>query len=218
MRTILKLAVVAAGGIALSAAAAMVCALVLPWDRACLLGWDGGLTDDVLMVGMLTPRPGEERSGRVMEHSLVGCTYLDVSVVAHHELHFARDSADLHDLGSTSHCDAGWPWRCVHGVVQTDELSLKGGRWAFWQQGVWLPRTTGPLLEFRILWMGAAADVLVFGTALWGIGAGCSWARRSRRIRRGLCAACGYDRRGLAGPMACPECGTVPPAARCTPA
>jgi hypothetical protein len=34
--------------------------------------------------------------------------------------------------------------------------------------------------------------------------------RRRRRIRQGLCAGCGYDRRGLPADAKCPECGTVP--------
>ena len=33
------------------------------------------------------------------------------------------------------------------------------------------------------------------------------WRRLLRRRRVGACEACGYDRRGLAGDAACPECG-----------
>lgn len=38
------------------------------------------------------------------------------------------------------------------------------------------------------------------------------WARGRRSARRaakGLCAACGYDLRGVGGPGRCPECGSV---------
>lgn len=39
--------------------------------------------------------------------------------------------------------------------------------------------------------------------------------RRKRRVRRGLCAGCAYDRAGLSDPAApCPECGTSPTPAR----
>jgi hypothetical protein len=34
--------------------------------------------------------------------------------------------------------------------------------------------------------------------------------RGDRRIRRGLCASCGYELRGLPGTSPCPECGRYP--------
>jgi len=42
-----------------------------------------------------------------------------------------------------------------------------------------------------------------------GLGAVWVWVRRRRRIRRGLCPACGYDLRGTAAASSarCPECG-----------
>lgn len=54
------------------------------------------------------------------------------------------------------------------------------------------------------LWLIAA---ILGGPLAW------SWLRR-RRVRRrvadGRCVKCGYDRRGLGGGAACPECGVVP--------
>jgi hypothetical protein len=35
-------------------------------------------------------------------------------------------------------------------------------------------------------------------------------ARRRERAMANACASCGYDRRGLAGDVKCPECSTVP--------
>jgi hypothetical protein len=46
-----------------------------------------------------------------------------------------------------------------------------------------------------------AASVLLGATETIGL------ARRRLRSRKGLCPACGYDRRGLQVEAACPECG-----------
>ncbi len=62
----------------------------------------------------------------------------------------------------------------------------------------------------------AGQTTWVVGFVLWPIGlallaTGVPFAVSGRRIRRrarlGLCAACGYDRRGLESGAACPECG-----------
>jgi hypothetical protein len=37
------------------------------------------------------------------------------------------------------------------------------------------------------------------------------FTRARRRIRRGLCTGCGYDRRGISEQRECPECGALPP-------
>ncbi len=56
----------------------------------------------------------------------------------------------------------------------------------------------------RVTHLGLCVMLLVFPV-------GCVMARlirRASRLRRGCCAACGYDLRGSAA--ACPECGTTP--------
>src|SRR6185369_3138761 len=53
-------------------------------------------------------------------------------------------------------------------------------------------------LPLRPVWAGLAADALVFAAAWFALLVGVGAARRARRRRRGLCEACGYDRRGLA--------------------
>jgi hypothetical protein len=54
------------------------------------------------------------------------------------------------------------------------------------------------------LWIPFAAAALPTGL-LWR-----AQLRRRRRVRVGLCPACGYDRAGIAPDAACPECGKVP--------
>jgi rubrerythrin len=48
---------------------------------------------------------------------------------------------------------------------------------------------------------------LVWGAAGWGA-ARAAWASRRRWMqRKGRCVVCGYDRKGLAARVECPECG-----------
>lgn len=96
---------------------------------------------------------------------------------------------------------AGLPFRCVRnydslgptGVYSEHECWRVGyGRFDVW------------FLPVGVIWPGFAANV-----GLWSPVAAIAvfvWPalRRLRRVRRGLCAECGYPR-GAAGP--CPECG-----------
>jgi hypothetical protein len=80
-------------------------------------------------------------------------------------------------------------------------------RWNEWRLGDfgWYETAGGGSVSrvFSLpLWMALA----VLGTPCWlGIARA---VRAGRRRRRGRCAACGYDRRGIAVESACPECGT----------
>jgi hypothetical protein len=60
-------------------------------------------------------------------------------------------------------------------------------------------------LPWRPVWLGLAGDTVCFGS-VWFAVLVLPGARRRFRLRRGLCAACGYD---LAGNTmgVCPECG-----------
>jgi hypothetical protein len=57
-----------------------------------------------------------------------------------------------------------------------------------------------------VLPVGFAVNTAVYGAA-WYLLLAIPSARRKRRERRGLCAACRYNRAGLAADTACPECG-----------
>jgi hypothetical protein len=64
-------------------------------------------------------------------------------------------------------------------------------------------------LPGRIIWPGMVVDVLFFSSACWLLVRGPTATRRWSRRRSGRCIACGYDRRGLPTPSACPECGRI---------
>jgi hypothetical protein len=61
-------------------------------------------------------------------------------------------------------------------------------------------------LPIAPLWPGFVIDTALYGCPVL-IGFGASDIRRWRRRRRGLCAHCAYDLRGLSKGAACPECG-----------
>ncbi len=97
---------------------------------------------------------------------------------------------------------SGFPFRCVWAW---EEYSVTGvvasGGWLGWF----------PIIP---IWSGLVLDLLTWTAvflcfvplvrfACFGVVA------RSRRRRR-LCPSCGYSRRGLAEPAACPECGAIP--------
>ena len=83
-----------------------------------------------------------------------------------------------------------------------------GGRYVFTQDGVRLTSYPWSGIAFP-LWAPAAAFAAI---PLYRVA---RFAARRRRVRAGLCPACGYDLR--ATPEQCPECGTVatsPPTTR----
>jgi hypothetical protein len=62
-------------------------------------------------------------------------------------------------------------------------------------------------LPWRPIPLGFALDALIYAACIAALAAGVRLFVRARRQRRGACAACGYDLRGLAAGAACPECG-----------
>jgi len=63
------------------------------------------------------------------------------------------------------------------------------------------------LLPAGIIPLGFALNTLLAVGVLLGATEGIAFARRRVRRAKGRCAACGYDRGGLANDAACPECG-----------
>ncbi|MCA9278813.1 MAG: hypothetical protein H6815_11530 [Phycisphaeraceae bacterium] len=125
-------------------------------------------------------------------------------------------------LAASSHPDSaafflcGYPMRCMWGYVV-----LPGSRGYFAPGTVGvrrsffstrLPGTTESAhLPLRVLWGGMFANIAIW-TAAWGVLMLClpltlGFVRGVIRTRRGACARCGYDLRGLAGASICPECG-----------
>jgi hypothetical protein len=62
------------------------------------------------------------------------------------------------------------------------------------------------LLPTHPIWSGLVADTALYTVIWFGVLVLPAFIRRSRRIRRGRCPECGYDRSGDFS-MFCPECG-----------
>ncbi|MBL8991543.1 MAG: hypothetical protein JNJ48_08195 [Phycisphaerae bacterium] len=117
---------------------------------------------------------------------------------------------------------SGWPWPTMWCAVKDRARTRTGfrdGAYALESGSGWvlppMAAVQATLIPLRPIWAGllpaaalfAPAWFLVLGAPFWVLG-----RLRARRRRRGLCAACRYDRRGLDAQVPCPECGAVPPA------
>jgi len=107
---------------------------------------------------------------------------------------------------------AGWPWRCA---------------WCHAQQSqFWLSPTLAPgdpsinltpavrsgerklrVLPLRPLWLGLIGNML-FYSAFWFLLLSIPALYRTLRRRKGCCAKCGYNLKGI-GSANCPECGAA---------
>lgn len=106
---------------------------------------------------------------------------------------------------------AGWPARALESwkLIIDDGVDPD-----FWRESSvqldtsWLREWPDwVILPIAPVWPGFAANTAVYGALAWFPWFVCVKARRVLRKRRGLCAGCGYDLRGLGDGAVCPECG-----------
>lgn len=64
-------------------------------------------------------------------------------------------------------------------------------------------------LPWKIIWSGLLIDLALFCAVIFGTALAWRTVRARRRRRAGRCVRCGYDVRGLAPGVVCPECGTL---------
>ncbi len=71
----------------------------------------------------------------------------------------------------------------------------------------------GSFMPVQPIWRGLLVNTALFAALVFGVSVASAslWRRfgpqRRRRIARGCCPACGYERRGIAASAMCPECG-----------
>jgi hypothetical protein len=100
----------------------------------------------------------------------------------------------------------GWPARALQQAhmgaqVWHEHGSISAGPWLYPAHGGRLPVLVMPL--------GFTLNTLLAAGVLLGVVEGFAFARRRARVRKGRCPSCGYDRAGVAGVAACPECGAA---------
>jgi hypothetical protein len=104
----------------------------------------------------------------------------------------------------------GFPARCFRSVWSVDSgklvyLDVFEGMAVQPDPESWWRNQRERVIPTRVLWGQFALNTLFYAAVLLGVAEGVAFARR--RVRRGRCPSCGYDRAGLAEGSACPECG-----------
>jgi hypothetical protein len=107
----------------------------------------------------------------------------------------------------------GWPLLAASYEICADKSAwtyrLRGGILVRGGAGWEVHEIRG--LPFRPIWTGFALNTLFYAAIAWGLWQVPLAIRRRRRRRLNRCVKCGYDRAGLAGDAACPECGASEP-------
>ncbi len=114
---------------------------------------------------------------------------------------------------------AGWPMAALEWDLWAEQTGGRidanqwRGRWDISRSPVPTSNEPRDWLPTRPMWLGLLVDSAVWGVVSlcmlslgWWVAVGRrQWSRR----RRGACLACGYDLRGVAGAVVCPECGAA---------
>lgn len=124
---------------------------------------------------------------------------------------------------------AGWPWRSLSWRWLSETVSERSPRASqsadrvrvsvrhFTYTGLPPPASaaawsqTGRRLPTTPMWPGLIAGSFFYGLIIYLPVHAIPALRRTRRVRRGLCPACGYNRSGLPAESPCPECGSTIP-------
>ena len=135
------------------------------------------------------------------EYSAVGWTYLAVEPL--------EWDGGNYEFVALFQFSAGWPFRALRGRHwDSAEQSVNQGvlflpEWIddrYWQWRL------VPFLPCYPILLGFVADAVVYAGLLWLLFRGPSFLKRHLRSKRGHCAHCDYDLRGLKTTV-CPECG-----------
>lgn len=113
----------------------------------------------------------------------------------------------------------GWPARCVWAAMDRGRMSggaaternllvIRGGQIGFpYVSYPGFAFTRSYAVPYGVVARGLIFNAIVFGAVWMGVILWAARIRRSIRRRKGLCAICKYDLRGLAEDAVCPECG-----------
>jgi hypothetical protein len=104
----------------------------------------------------------------------------------------------------------GWPFRALACSVHWERQIANANVTYTVRGGVQIPRDAAfnpRALPLTPIWLGLLADTLLFAAVWLALASGVRAARRRRRIRCNLCAACRYPRHALPPGAPCPECG-----------
>ncbi len=174
------------------------------------LQWPSYLAD----AGFPSPTSGTEWEGIK--------PWIDMRTISYFRMERLGEGAGAGELWpvgvALTQYEAGWPCRALHFdqfdgggdelAKSVERVRSRAGLWEGWSiDGVQGRNGAYTLvLPLAPIFPGFLLDTLFF-TALLATPLSVSPLRRHWRIRRGLCAACGYDLRGNPAAGKCPECG-----------
>lgn len=127
-------------------------------------------------------------------------------------------ASEFSNLPQTFEIGSGWPFRSLRAEFRdTPQGKPRSGNIYTVVSGIGLPtravkvgtiKVFKPLaLPYDPIWPGFLGSSAFYSAYWLALLVGIPLARRIRRARRGRCAGCGYDHRGLTPGSPCPECG-----------